>query len=192
MDVFANNSESGVLLKDRDKRETTAIAHPAKQTAAAPLVESKYRSGSHRLAFAGLFLFTLILYLRPNDLFFGLLGAFPVAKIVAIFTLLVYLGSKLSHGERLSIWPIEMKMLAVIVMLGVAHIPFAYWRAGSFALLTDTFLKVAIVFALMVNLLDTRKRLQAILRLVVICGTVVALGTIAALGGKANAEGDRI
>ena len=192
MDVFANNTEPGVLLKDRDNRDTTAIAHTSKQAASQPLVESKNRTGSHRLAFAGLFLFTLILYLRPNDLFFGLLGAFPVAKLVAIFTLLVYAGSKLSQGERLTIWPIEMKMLAGIVMLGVLHTPFAYWRAGSFALLTDTFLKVAIVFALMINLLDTRKRLQSILKLVVICGTVIALGTITALGGKAVAEGDRI
>jgi putative inorganic carbon (hco3(-)) transporter len=186
MDVFVNNEESGVLLNDRDKHETTAIAH------AEPIVELKDRSGSHRLAFAGLFLFTLILYLRPNDLFAGQLGAFPVAKLVAIFTLLVYAGSKLFQGERLTIWPVEMKMLAAILILGVIHTPFAYWRAGSFALLTDTFLKVAIVFALMINLLDTRNRLQAILRLVVICGTVVALGTIAALGSRTGAEGERI
>src|ERR1044071_3392894 len=144
MDVLANNSETGVLLKDRE-------SHEAIQSASEPLVEMKNKVGSHRLAFAGLFLFTLILYLRPNDLFFGLLGAFPVAKLVAIFTLLVYAGSKLSKGERLTIWPIEMKMLAAIVALGVIHTPFAYWRAGSFALLTDTFLKVAIVFALMIN-----------------------------------------
>lgn len=176
----------GMLLKDRDNGEATALAHAARR------VETENRVGSHRLAFAGLFLFTLILYLRPNDLFPGLLGAFPVAKIVAISTLLVYAGSKLSQGERLTIWPLEMKMLTVIVMLGAIHTPFAYSRAGSFALLTDTFLKVAIVFALMINLLDTRKRLQAILRLVVICGTVVSLGTIAALGGKAGAGGERI
>ncbi|HEX8185608.1 MAG TPA: DUF5935 domain-containing protein, partial [Blastocatellia bacterium] len=175
-----------MLLKDRDNGEATALAHAARR------VETENRVGSHRLAFAGLFLFTLILYLRPNDLFPGLLGAFPVAKIVAISTLLVYAGSKLSQGERLTIWPLEMKMLTVIVMLGAIHTPFAYSRAGSFALLTDTFLKVAIVFALMINLLDTRKRLQAILRLVVICGTVVSLGTIAALGGKAGAGGERI
>jgi O-antigen ligase len=192
MDVFANHEEPGVLLKDRDNRETTAITHSVKLTLPEPLDSTSGSRGSHRLAYAGLFLFTLILYLRPNDLFYGLLGAFPVAKIVAIFTLVVYIGSKLFRGERLTVWPIEMRMLAIIVMLGIAHVPFAYSRANSFALLTDTFMKVAIVFALMVNLLDTRDRLQSILRLVVICGTVVALGTIAALGAKPGAQGERI
>jgi O-antigen ligase len=192
MDVFTNKTEEGVLLKDRGRREDTAIAMPVAQAHAEPLVESKSDRASHTVAFAGLFLFTVVLYLRPNDLFPGLLGAFPTAKIVGIFTLLVYTGSKLSRGERLTIWPLEMKMLAVIVTLAVIHVPFAYSRANSFALLTDTFLKVAIVFALMVNLLDSRKRLYSILRLVVISGTAVALGTILTLGGKAGAAGDRI
>lgn len=192
MDVFTNNAEPGALLKNRASRADTAIAISTSVSFVGPPIESENDRDSHRLAFAGLFLFTLVLYLRPNDLFPGLLGAFPVAKLIGLFTLIVYTGSKLSQGERLTIWPLEMKMLAAIVTLAVVHVPFAYSRANSFALLTDTFLKVTIVFALMVNLLDTRKRLRSILRLVVISGTAVALGTIATLGGKAGAEGERI
>jgi O-antigen ligase len=188
-DFFTSNAEPGALLKDRAAREG---APPAARMIAEPLAAPEADRASHRLAFAGLFLFTLVLYVRPNDLFPGLLGAFPTAKLVGLFTLLVYAGSKLSRGERLTIWPLEMRMLAVIVALGVIHVPFAYSRANSFSLLTDTFLKVAVVFALMVNLLDSRGRLYSILRLVVICGTAVALGTVAAAGGKASVGGDRI
>jgi putative inorganic carbon (HCO3(-)) transporter len=191
MDVFANKMEEGVLLQDRARREDVAMAVAANQPQTQPAIESDSNRDSHRLAFAGLFVFTLVLYLRPNDLFPGVLGAFPVAKLVGLFTLLGYVGSKLSRGERLTIWPLEMKMLAVLVTLAVIHVPFAYSRANSLFLLTDTFLKVAIVFALMINLLDSRKRLYSILKLVVICGTAVALGTIATLGGK-SAGGDRI
>ncbi|HVG20365.1 MAG TPA: O-antigen ligase family protein [Blastocatellia bacterium] len=189
-DVFTNNAEPGVLLKDRASREHAAI--PATEMPAGTLAESNAGGASHRLAFAGLFLFTLVLYLRPNDLFPGLLGAFPTAKLVGVFTLIVYAASKLSRGERLTIWPLEVKALAVIVALAVVHVPFAYSRANSFSLLADTFLKVAIVFALMVNLLDSRKRLYSILRLVVVCGTAVAVGTVATLGGKASEAGGRI
>ncbi|MFP5264737.1 MAG: O-antigen ligase family protein [Blastocatellia bacterium] len=188
-DFFTSNAEPGALLKDRAAREG---ATPATHMIALPPAAPEAGRASHGLAFAGLFLFTLVLYVRPNDLFPGLLGAFPTAKLVGLFTLLVYAGSKLSRGERLTIWPLEMKMLAVIVALGVIHVPFAYSRANSFSLLTDTFLKVAVVFALMVNLLDSRGRLYSILRLVVICGTAVALGTVAAAGGKASVGGDRI
>src|SRR5215212_7092474 len=190
MDVFTNNTEEGVLLQDRARPADAATIIPVTQIPVtqankqAPVKSENGRApvglendrNSHRLAFAGLFLFTLVLYLRPNDLFPGLLGAFPVARLVGLFTLLVYAGSKLSVGERLTIWPLEMKMLALLVLLAVVHVPFAYSRANSLFLLTDTFLKVAIVFALMINLLDSRKRLYSILRLVVICGTAVALG----------------
>jgi probable O-glycosylation ligase (exosortase A-associated) len=192
MDLFANKMEEGLLFEDGARREDTAMANAMTQSYAQPTVVPEINRNAHRLAFAGLFLFTLVLYLRPNDLLPGLLGAFPVAKLVGLFTLLGYIGSKLSQGERLTIWPLEMKMLAVLVALAVVHVPFAYSRANSLFLLTDTFLKVAIFFALMINLLDSRKRLQSILRLVVLCGTAVALGTIATLGGKANTGGDRI
>ena len=55
--------------------------------------------GKHWLAFAGVYLFTLMLYARPNDLF-PALGAFPLVKIVSISVLLIYIGSKISAGAR--------------------------------------------------------------------------------------------
>lgn len=133
------------------------------------------KSGTHSAAFAGLFFFTLLLYARPNETFPELFGAFPIIKIVAIITLLAYSASKLGLAERLTIWPLELKMLAVITLLGVALIPIASSPKDSIDLLTDTFLKVVTIFILMINLLDTRERLRSIMRLVVICGTVLAV-----------------
>src|SRR5262245_28364580 len=72
--------------------------------------------GKHGLAFAGVYFFTLLLYTRPNDLF-PALGAFPLVKIVAIAILLIYIGSKLSAGERLTVWTTEMTTLMVIAAL---------------------------------------------------------------------------
>src|SRR5215510_8242451 len=80
--------------------------------------------GKHGLAFAGVYLFTLMLYARPNDLF-PALGAFPLVKIVAIGSLLIYIGSKSSAGGRLTVWTTEMTMLMVIAALGVLFMPFA-------------------------------------------------------------------
>jgi O-antigen ligase len=131
--------------------------------------------GRHNLAFAGLFFFTLLLYARPNDTLHGVFGDFPVVKIIAIITLLAYFGSKLSMAEPLTIWPVELKMLAIITLLGVAFIPIASSPQLSIDLLVDIFLKVVTIFILMINLLDTRERLRSVMRLVVICGTVLAL-----------------
>lgn len=133
----------------------------------------------HSLAFAGMFFFTLLLHVRPNELFPEMIGTFPIMKIVAILTLIVYIGGKMGSGERLSIWPIEMSMLAIIVLLGIVLTPVAASPAASVEMLSDTFFKVIVIFVLMINLLDTRERLRLILKLVVICGTGIAAGSIA-------------
>ncbi|MEN3332504.1 MAG: hypothetical protein V7641_1869 [Blastocatellia bacterium] len=141
--------------------------------------------GTHRVAFAGLFIFTLLLYLRPNEMFPEVFGEFPLAKIVALVTLLGFFGAKLLAGERLSVFPLELRMLAVITLLGVAFIPAAASPEASIDLLTDTFLKVVAIFVLLINLIDTRERLQKMMALVVICGSLLALFAVMDyVGGK--------
>jgi putative inorganic carbon (HCO3(-)) transporter len=131
--------------------------------------------GPHRVAFAGLFLFTLLLYMRPNDLFPEVFGDFPLAKIVAIVTLLGYIGARLMAGERLSVFPIELRMLAIITSLGILLIPAAAAPGESIDLLTDTFLKVVAIFVLLINIISTRERMQTMMKLLVVCGSVLAL-----------------
>jgi len=140
--------------------------------------EANANNATHSLAFAGLFLFTLLLYARPQELFPQLFGELPLVKIIAIGTLIAYTGGKLKAGESFTIWPLEMKMLALIVLLGVAFVPIAVWPSHSIDLLTDSFFKVITIFVLMVNLIDTRRRLQSIMKFVVMCGVLVALVTI--------------
>ena len=101
--------------------------------------KSEAARGSHRLAFAGLFVFTLLLYLRPNEMFPEVFGDFPLAKIVAIVSLLVYFGGKLMAGESLSVFPLELRMLGVILLLGVALIPAAASTGPSPISATPTF-----------------------------------------------------
>ena len=79
--------------------------------------------GKHWLAFAGVYLFTLMLYARPNDLF--PIGDFPLVKIVALSVLTIYVLSKATAGERLSVWTLEMTMLMVIALLGLLFAPIA-------------------------------------------------------------------
>src|SRR5215475_16039834 len=133
--------------------------------------------GKHGLAFSGVYLFTLLLYARPNDLF-PALGSFPLVKIVAIGALLVYIGSKISAGYRLTVWTTEMTMLLVIAALGVLLMPAAASPQDSLDTLTDTYLKTVIMFILMVNLIDTRRRLFSLWKLVVTCGVVLGAGAV--------------
>jgi len=162
-----------------------ADTHEAAFGAPAAAAPSAYERGRHRIAFAGLFLFTLLLYARPNEALGNKLGDFPIVKIVAIASLLAYAVGKLAAAEKLTVMPIELKMILLITLLGFALIPFANSTKDSIDLLTDLFLKVVAIFILMINLLDTRKRLLSIVRLVVIAGTTMAVLAISNyLAGK--------
>lgn len=151
-------------------------APPASGTPANETPANGLQKNSSRLAFSCLYLFTLMLYIRPNDIL--PIGTFPLVKIVAIVMLLAYVGSKMSLGEPLTIWPLEMKMLLVIVVLGIVFTPISASPGTSLETLTDSFFKVVSIFILIINLIDSRDRLRSLMKLVVVCGTIVALGTI--------------
>lgn len=146
----------------------------------APYADDKpaVKDDSHPLAFAGLFLFTLLLYVRPNELFPEVFATFALMKIVAILTLFVYIGGKLTAGEPLTIWPIEMRMLGLIVLIAIVLTPVSASPDASIEMLSDTFFKVVVIFVLMINLVNTRERLRLILKLVVLCSTGIAAGSI--------------
>ena len=148
--------------------------------------------GKHWLAFAGVYLFTLMLYARPNDLI-PAIGAFPLVKIVAVGVMAIYVLSKGAAGERLSVWTLEMTMLMVIAALGVLLMPLAASPKESLDTLTDTYLKTVIIFILMVNLIDTRQRLFSLWKLVVVCGAALGLGAIRSyMRGEFGMKGVRI
>lgn len=148
---------------------------------------------SHKIAYAGLFLFTLLLYLRPNEMFPGIFGSLPIAKVVGVSTILAYIGSKLIKGERLTIWPLELKMVAAILLLGILFIPTSASPHDSLDMLTDPFFKVVVIFVLMINLVTSFNRLRLIMKVVVLCGTLMALLAIKSyLAGELDTEGIRI
>ncbi len=131
-----------------------------------------------RLPFAGLWLFTLLLYVRPGEALPWLFGDFPIAKIVAIGALLTYFTARIRRGWQLTIWPLELKMLIVICALGALTMPFALYPHESWEMLTDTFIKVVVIFLLLINLVETRERLRSLMKVVVVAGSFIALDAI--------------
>jgi O-antigen ligase len=148
-------------------------ADAAPPEAAATHDVPEHETGSS-LAFAGVFLFTFLLYLRPSELWPETLGDVPITKIVAISAVIVYLVAKAAGGRAVTIWPLELKMVFLLVLLGLAFMPLAASPSDSLDLLSETFIKVVIVFLLMINVVDRRSRLVPLLRLVVLCGAMLA------------------
>jgi putative inorganic carbon (HCO3(-)) transporter len=130
----------------------------------------------HSLAYAGLYLFTLVLYIRPNDLL--PIGQFPVAKIIAIGALVAFLLEELASGQPFSTRPKELKYLLAIVALMFVSVPLAVSPADAIDTIFDVILKVALVFVLLIHAVTTPERLRRIISLTVLCGTGIAIATL--------------
>ncbi len=147
----------------------------------------------YRFAFIGVAFFTLLLYLRPQELYPQYFTGFQVVKIVAAATVAIYLLSRLHWREKLTILPLELKMVLTIYILGWVMLPFAWKPDYSLATLTDSFLKVIIIFIMMINVITTRRRLLIFMKLIVMCGCVLAVGAIKHyLEGNFSLRGVRI
>src|SRR5262245_20543653 len=143
MIVRGNKTNVGVLFGGRPAAQPPV---PPTESRAVDVAAFARDASAHGVAFAGLLVFTLLLYARPQELFAEALSEILLVKFIAIGTLLAYVIGKLRAGERLTIWPLEVKMLALIVALGILFVPIAFNPQRSIDLLTDTFFKVIIIF----------------------------------------------
>jgi O-antigen ligase len=146
----------------------------------------------YRFAFGLLYLFTLLLYARPNDLI-PAMGTFPLAKIVAIIAPLAYIYAQYRLGKPVIKWTIEVKMVIVMLLLAVMFTPFALSPGDSFTMLNEVFIKTVTIFILIIGVVNTRERLWAIVKLTVLCGTCLAAFAIKSYAtGNFTMKGDRI
>jgi len=168
------NDKLGILFKREAAQEATVfdISRPA------PTSHRAVVGIGDSLSFAGVYLFTFLLYARPNELFPGIFGAFPMVKIVALTTALIYVASRLSQGRPLTNWSLELRMVILMVLLAVLFMPFAASPRDTIDTLSDTFLKIVLIFALMINLVNSFERLHSLLKLMLVCGSVIAVSCI--------------
>ncbi len=192
MNVWSTRSgriNSGVLFRRR-----TPKAQPAVELAQG--VAQTSSRGTHQFAFAGLYLFTVMMYLRPQEVIPGLFGTVPVVKFIAIGTILIYIVSKHSAGEKLTIWPVEMKMMALLWTLGLLFTPLAASPGDSFQVLFDPLIKTLLIFLVQINLVTTRSRYRSLLGIMVFCSVLYSISSIQTFmaGGYAEADSfhDRI
>src|ERR1035438_489884 len=168
-----NNGQHFTLASEDGGVEVwTTKPHRGKPIAKRP------RAGSfQRISFAALWLFTLMLYARPNDLFPDQIGLAPVEKYIAIIVVVTFLVGTLTDARRQR-WPLEVQIVLLITAIAVILMPFAESPSRSLEFLLNTWLKVVCIFYLLVNLIDNRHRLRMIMTLIVACGTVLAVDAI--------------
>jgi O-antigen ligase len=125
-----------------------------------------------KLSFFFLVLFTLTVYARPEDIF-PAVGQLHLTLTLGICAGVTFLGALFS-GNIFLVRSRELYFLLVLTLLFTAGIPFAYWRGGSFQLLTQIWLKTLLIFFLLTQTLVSLRRIRAILWAIVLSELAVS------------------
>jgi O-antigen ligase len=149
-----------------------AIAADGRPTfATAPLAEPR------DWGYLGLLAFTAVLLLRPQDQIPGL-TSLHLAEVCA----LVGIGPMLLHrfARRLPVFRITPETLGLISfgLVILATAPFSIWPGGAFEVFLDSYLKIVIVFVLMMNTLTTPRRLEQLTWLILLCCGYIAFRAV--------------
>lgn len=118
----------------------------------------------HGLSFAGLLLFTLILYFRPQD-YSPTLAAASIALIAALLALAAYLPSQFLLEGNLTARPREVNLLLLLCVTAALSVPLAVNPGAALNYFWDPLLKNVILFVLIINVVRTEARLKILLYL---------------------------
>ena len=135
--------------------------------------------------------FTLILFLRPTD-FVPMLGAIQPAKLVGFIAIFSWLITKLLHGDmRASRAPHGKWMIALVGGILLSSI-MGSWPSASLELFSQYFVKVLLIYGLLVHLVDTKASAVKLHLTLALCAVGLALYAIyQRSAGSATIEGTR-
>ncbi len=152
-------------------------------------VPPQFREQSAKLTFFFLWLLTVAVFARPQDIFPSL-APLHLTFVFGVCAALTYLGALLSGHTRL-LWTRELKIILLLTGWYTAGVPFALWRGGSFQGLIDVWLKTVLIFFLLTQTLVTLERIRKLLWAIILSELVVTSLSIF-LSSRAIWVGDRM
>lgn len=161
--------EPEVMLKAEGMK--VPKSNPSQET------ESWINKQGHGLSFAGLFVFTFLVYFRPYELFPSLSWLSKSAFIVAVTTVAIFVPTQLSLESRITATPREVKLVLGLLITGVLSIPLAVEPSRAVQSFTE-YLKVIVMFFVMVNVVRTEKRLRKLILLVLFASCILSIGAL--------------
>jgi O-antigen ligase len=142
--------------------------------------------------YLGLMAFTAVLLLRPQDT----IPALEPLHLAELFAL-VGIAPMLVHrfARRLPVFRITPETVALMVLGGVmlGTAPFSIWPGGALDVFINAYLKIVVVFVLMMNTLTTPRRIERLVWLIVLCcGYIAGRAVIDYVRGVNLVENDRL
>lgn len=150
-------------------------------------------SRSTRLCFLFTCLFVIAIYLRPEDIVPSV-AKFHLTLVIGVCVATTFLWS-VFNGEVSLSWPRELWVMLLITAWFIAGIPFAFWKGGSFDVLTHTWLKTLLLFWVLTQTLVSLSRIRRVLWCIILSELVVTAYSLAAPESETTwkgAVGDRL
>ena len=160
-------------------------------TAPAPVAQTTERDSSlltgagnwirrrgHTVSFACLFLFSIVLYLRPYELIPALSSLTTMAFYIGIVTLAVYFATQLTLEGNLTARPKEINLIFLIALVALLTMPLADEPARAWKTFSEMLVKTLVIFVVIVNVVRTELRLKMLLWLVLGVSIYLSLNAI--------------
>ena len=143
----------------------------------------------HSLTYFCLFLFTVLLYLRPSEIYPSAVTN-NIAFVVGLLTLAVYLPSQLAVEGTLSARPREVNAVLLLAAAALLSMPLADSPSLAWETFGGTFIRCVVIFVVIVNAVRTERRLRGLLLLAVLVSCWLSAGAINAyMSGNLTVEG---
>jgi putative inorganic carbon (hco3(-)) transporter len=140
----------------------------------------------------GLLIFSLLVFIRPQDQIskvFGTAHLSDIAAVVGLIGMVVVNLSRRTAAVRLTPEAVGVLSLGALMLLLA---PFSIWPGGVIGMMTGMFMQVTLIFLLMVNTITSPKRVERICRVIVVSfGIIAARVCFDYLRGVNLVEGDR-
>jgi putative inorganic carbon (HCO3(-)) transporter len=183
---------SDINFRDSEDSDDSGAADSAlARSSASPSSAFRILRRGHALTYAGLFLFSFVLFYRPYE-FVPL--PHNIAFWLAAVALAVYLPSQLSIEGNLTARPREVNLVLLLALTALLSVAFAKEsRAEGWATFTDIFARAVVMFVVIVNAARTERRLRWLVLLSMGSGLFMSAGALHDYwAGKLTVEGYRV
>lgn len=136
--------------------------------------------------------FTAILFFRPQDQIPGV-QVLHLAELTAIAGLAAMAVRRLSSGQTIA--KVNGEVVGVIALGGVILLttPFSIWPGGSTHVFSDIYVKIILIFALMVSTITSPRRVRQMTWIMIVASAYIAFrGCIDYARGVNLVEGNRL
>jgi O-antigen ligase len=176
-----------LVVAGRDARAAAGTPRLAQVKATIAVVRERYDWD-----YLWMISFTALLFFRPQDQIPGL-EALHLAELTAIAGLAAMAVRRLSAGQTIT--KVNAEVIGVIALgaIIVLTIPFSIWPGGSTKVFSDIFVKIILIFALMISTITTPRRVRQMTWVMIVAsGYIAARGVFDYVRGVNLVEGDRL